>query len=186
MAASRPSSGRLFRQPGGFERLLSIEKSASSSDLAVANPREDVDVHRNRNSALFPHATNVEIHEDRVAGRRERLRSHVKIAENAPHVRPPAPNAFTSAVGAWNIGELGEVVELGIRFPRGYPLLVSASVERLDGPTEDVDVLLRHRPLSIPPASTACSGVASNSAAPFDFPEREGPAQRPALGSRPG
>ena len=76
----------------------------------------------------------------------------MKIAENASHVRPPAPNAFTSTVGPRNIGELGEVVELGIRLPRGYPLLVSASVERLDGPTEDVGVLLRHRPRSIPAA----------------------------------
>ena len=58
-------TAQLLRQPGGFEGPLSIEESASSSDLAVANPREDVDVHRNRNSALFPHATYIEIHEDR-------------------------------------------------------------------------------------------------------------------------
>src|SRR3954447_909984 len=140
----------LLGQPGGFHGLLFLHEQAPLADLSLMDGEDEAEVHIDLDPALLP-ASTAPLGDEHLAPRRginpEELDSIL-----VPLLRPDSQGFQDATVPALLRRDAGQIGRLG-----DDDVLVAESQDALDvallecgkGISDDLDVLLRHRPRSI-------------------------------------
>src|SRR4051812_29247837 len=149
-ALAGPSSRWLLRQPHGFEGLRLVVVVVDPRDLAVSESGDDGVLALDANATSAPSGPHNDERNDLIARVNEALKLHRVALEGRAPVRQPLGVPGEAVIGA----RIRDVVVVDLN------LTVDDIPKRPTGPVEmvmesagDFDVLLRHRPRSIPQGS---------------------------------
>jgi hypothetical protein len=141
---------RLLPQPHGFEGLCSISEARDSYHFPVAERGHLEDGGPGVGSACSPHTLELNLDHDAVSPVRDDLHElDSEIGEVPEHLPPHRFYPLASSVGVLlKRGQIGNPLGVRVESPHGGSEFTP--IEVVERSPRNLDVLLRHRPPSIP------------------------------------